>query len=128
MALRSAYREWNFYLHGVASDTFDGYRHQPADAVAERIDALRATAQAASDALMRDGWWVGSERAAMEIASLQVLNLVHGANAEPAGEDARIELRPAFDRADESRHMLNEEILDRLARIAGEALQISREG
>ncbi|AOP45678.1 hypothetical protein [Streptomyces lydicus] len=110
IALRSAYRDWDLYLHSVTEATVQGYRRESADAVLERIEALRAAVEAASDAAMQDGLWIGSERMPFEIASHMVRVLVTSTDAA-APSRALTDVR-------EARTGFNRFILHRLEEIS----------
>jgi hypothetical protein len=100
IALRSAYRDWDLYLHSVTEAMVQGYRRESTDTVLERIDALSVAVETASDAAMQDGLWIGSERMPFEIASQMVRVLVTstgGAAPSRALTDVRV-ARTGFNR------------------------------
>ncbi|WP_310729503.1 hypothetical protein [Streptomyces sp. N2A] len=104
IAIRSAYRAWDLYLNEAASS-----HRGPAKAVARRISELREAALEASDAAMRDGWWIGTEHIAFESVSAKVLAFVSGATpAVPSAELAEVR---------RMRNGLNERILERLTAL-----------
>ncbi|MFE2384570.1 hypothetical protein [Streptomyces misionensis] len=104
IAIRSAYRAWDLYLHEAAS-----LRRGSKKAVARRISELREAALKASDAAMRDGWWIGTEHIAFESVSAQVVARVSGASSVVlSGELAGLR---------QMRHGLNERILERLTAL-----------
>ncbi|WP_404867259.1 hypothetical protein ACI1MP_37165 (plasmid) [Kitasatospora griseola] len=107
IAIRSAYRAWEDYLEQTASS----YRalHETEETVRERISELRAAAQSATDAAMRDGWWIGSHHMPFELASLAVQRLVAGRTSTSP--------RSKLDEMRRTREALNKNILERLASL-----------
>ncbi|GGP56120.1 hypothetical protein GCM10010214_31710 [Streptomyces abikoensis] len=110
IAIRSAYRDWDIYLFQTAGSY--GGRGQSPQTVMDRVSELRKAALEASDAAMRDGWWIGSEYVPFEAASAQVLRLAAGeVAAYPSHE---------LDDVRQARSALNERILERMAGLTEE--------
>jgi hypothetical protein len=113
IALRAAYREWEDYLAR-------GHGGDSADVAREKLLALRRTAWRASDAVMRDRWWVWSQPKGYTQASETLVAMLRG----EAGEAA---LRDAVARVGRSREIFNEQILGRLEDLTQGTLQVTRE-
>lgn len=109
IAIRSAYRDWGIYLETTAAS----YRalHATEETVREHISQHRAAAQRATDAAMRDGWWIGSEHMPFEHASMAVLHLVASGSAAIPFQELEDVRR--------MRNALNEKIFERLTRLVG---------
>ncbi len=119
IAYRAALREWDEYLSDVVHRKQRGLNLDAAE-VHERVATYMHRANEASDALMRDQWWAGSEKPALRNASGYVLDFVSG-----AGRVTESEVVDRIERARYTRRSMYEEMIDRLARIAGEPVHIT---
>ncbi|AKJ12840.1 hypothetical protein ABB07_23235 [Streptomyces incarnatus] len=118
IALRAAYRDWHDYLYEVVDAKAHGRLRESAAEVEDRIEELRKATQAATDAVMRDGWWVGSYDPHTRGASRRVLQYVDG-SLSAADDDGGPYAATEVDRLYSLRAQLNEHIMLRLSELVG---------
>lgn len=121
IAYRAALREWEDYLRDVVGRKRRGLDLDAVE-VHERVAAYMQRANEAGDALMRDQWWTGSEKPRLRGATSSVLSLVSGTGSWTVSE-----VEDRIDRARDTRRSMQEEMIDRLARIAEKPVHITRE-
>ncbi|MEU2309581.1 hypothetical protein [Streptomyces misionensis] len=119
IAIRAAYRDWHDYLYRVVDAKFDGRLGESAAEVRDQLEDLRKAAVAASDALMRDGWWVGSYEPHTRGVAGRVLQYVDGSLSSEDGERFAVYRLIGMEELGRAREQLNEQIMLRLSELVG---------
>ncbi|MCX4454438.1 hypothetical protein OOK58_20530 [Streptomyces sp. NBC_01728] len=118
IAIRAVYRDWYDYLYEVVDAKNAGRLSESAAEVRERIQELRKATEAATDAVMQDGWWIGSFRVEAVGTSSEVLEYIDGSPSAEDPERDPYEV-PMLRYLEIARAVLNEHILRRLAEVVG---------